>query len=92
MTDRMKEILENVHRFNVDNLAYVNFGLEQETVYDALVVAPSYSPDKILKDARFQVTELGSRSYCTGFLVKKDGLKIAWIKTAAGPPRRYSSA
>lgn len=59
MTDRMKEILENVHRFNVDNLAYVNFGLEQETVYDALVVAPSYSPDKILKDARFRVTELG---------------------------------
>ena len=48
MTDRMKEILENVHRFHVDNLAYVNFGLEQETVYDALVVAPSYSPDKIL--------------------------------------------
>ena len=84
MTDRMKEILENVHRFHVDNLAYVNFGLEQETVYDALVVAPSYSPDKILKDARFQVTELGSRSYCTGFLVEKDGLKIAWIKTAAG--------
>ena len=59
MTDRMKEILENVHRFHVDNLAYVNFGLGQETVYDALVVAPSYSPDKILKDARFRVTELG---------------------------------
>lgn len=59
MTDRMKEILENVHRFHVDNLAYVNFGLEQETVYDALVVAPSYSPDKILKDARFPGHRVG---------------------------------
>ena len=35
------------------------FGLEQETVYDALVVAPSYSPDKILKDARFPGHRVG---------------------------------
>lgn len=84
MTDRLRQILDNVHRHNAGNLAYINFGLDADTVYDALVVAPSYIPYKILKDGSFRVTELGSQSYCTGFLVEKDGLNIAWIKTAAG--------
>lgn len=84
MTERMKQILDRLHKYNVSNLAYINFGLDGNTDYDALVVAPSYSPYKILRDGSFRVTELGSQSYCTGFLVEKDGLKIAWIKTAAG--------
>lgn len=84
MTDRLKEILDNLHKYNTGGLAKVNFGLTDDVVYDALVVAPSYSPYKILKDGSFQITELGAQSYCQGFLVEKDGLKLAWIKTAAG--------
>ncbi|MDE7018356.1 MAG: hypothetical protein K2P65_12460 [Lachnospiraceae bacterium] len=84
MTDQMRQILDNMHKYNASNLATVNFGLEDTVVYDALVVAPSYSPYKILKDGSFKITETGSQSYCQGFLVEKDGLKLAWIKTAAG--------
>jgi purine-nucleoside phosphorylase len=84
MTNKIKQILDNIHKYNVSNLANINFGLDENVVYDALVVAPSYSPHKILKDKNFNVTELISQSYCTGYTVKKDNLKIAWIKTAAG--------
>lgn len=84
MTDRLKTILENLHKHNMDGLAKINFGLADDVVYDAMVVAPSYSPGKILTDNSFRYTELGSQSYCQGFLVEKDGLKLAWIKTAAG--------
>lgn len=84
MTNKIKQILDNIHRFNVSDMAYVNFGLDGNVVYDALVVAPSYSPYKILKDNSFKVTELASQSYCSGYLVEKDNLKLAWIKTAAG--------
>ncbi len=84
MTARLKAILDNLHKYNMEGLAKINFGLTNDVVYDALVVAPSYSPGKILKDNSFRYTELGSQSYCQGFLVEKDGLKIAWIKTAAG--------
>ena len=84
MTDRIKQILDNIHRFNTGSLAEINFGLTNDVVYDALVVAPSYSPYKILKDNSFKITELASQSYCQGFLVEKENLKIAWIKTAAG--------
>lgn len=84
MTDKMRQILDNMHKHNVSNLATINFGLADTAVYDALVVAPSYSPYKLLKDGSFKITETGSQSYCQGFLIEKDGLKIAWIKTAAG--------
>ena len=84
MTEKIKQILDNLHRHNVGNLANINFGLTDTEVYDALVVAPSYSPYKICRDGSWQITELGAQSYCTGYLAEKDGLKIAWIKTAAG--------
>lgn len=84
MTERLKQILDNLHKYNPSNLAHVNFGLDDGILYDALVVAPSYSPPKILKDGSFTVTELQTQSYCAGYLVEKNGLKIAWIKTAAG--------
>lgn len=84
MTDKLKQILANIHKYNVSNLAEINFGLKDNTVYDALVVAPSYSPYKILKDGSFKITEMGSQSYCQGFLVEKDNIKLGWIKTAAG--------
>lgn len=86
MTEAMEKILHNIRKYNPADLAYVNFGLDQAVRYDALVVAPSYSPFKLrLSEADgFRITELGSQSYCAGYLVEKDGLKIAWIKTAAG--------
>lgn len=84
MTEKMKRILDKLHQYNVGNLATINFGLDNTIVYDALVVAPSYSPYKLLKDVSFKITETGSQSYCQGFLVEKGHLKLAWIKTAAG--------
>lgn len=84
MTERLKQILNKLHKYNPGNLAYVNFGLDDSILYDALVVAPAYSPQIILKDGSFTVTERQTQSYCAGYLVEKDGLKIAWIKTAAG--------
>lgn len=81
---KMKQILDNLHKYNMKHIANINFGLAEDVVYDALVVAPSYSPYKVITDDAFKITEMGSQSYCTGYEVKKDNLKIAWIKTAAG--------
>ena len=84
MTPKMKQILDNLHKYNMEHIANVNFGLLEDIVYDALVVAPSYSPYKVITDDTFKVTEMGAQSYCNGYEVEKDNLKIAWIKTAAG--------
>lgn len=84
MTQKMKEILNNLHKYNMNHIANVNFGLSEDVVYDALVVAPSFSPHKVITDSSYIITETGSQSYCTGYEVTKEDLKIAWIKTAAG--------
>ena len=84
MRDKLNQILEKLHQYNTDHIAYINFGLAEDIIYDALIVAPSYSPDKIISHDSYKITEMGSRSYCTGYEVEKDHLRIAWIKTAAG--------
>lgn len=84
MTTKMKQILDNLHKYNMNHIANVNFGLSEDIIYDALVVAPSYSPDKVITGDAFTITKMGSQSYCAGYEVRKKDLNIAWIKTAAG--------
>lgn len=47
MTPKMKKILDNLHKYNMKHIANVNCGLVDDVIYDALVVAPSYSPYKV---------------------------------------------
>ena len=61
-------------------MAFFTFGLSKETEYDALVVAPSYTPYKLKMDQYCKVTTLQEGAYIAGYLVEKDGMKIAWIK------------
>ena len=59
MTPKMKQILENIHKYNTEHLAFINFGLDENVVYDALVVAPSYSPHKVIIEDSFKIKETG---------------------------------
>ena len=83
MKKRMIEIMDKFHQYNSDNMAYIAFGLDQKEHYDALVVAPSFSPYKLKMDRYCRVTTLKEGAYLAGYLVEKDGLKLAWIKTAS---------
>lgn len=84
MKQRMKDIVANMQRYNTSDLAVQTFGLDPETEYDVLVVAPGWKPTKILKDSSFRITVLREVSYISGYSVEKDGLKIAWIQTSSG--------
>ena len=82
--DKMKEALKNIvdtfHRYNSNDIAAQSFGLNADTVYDALVAAPSFTPFKLEMDKNCKVTLLKEGAYLAGYLVEKDGLRIAWIK------------
>lgn len=84
MKSKMKVFLGQMHRYNAGSLALDVFGLDAETIYDALVVAPGWKPTRILHDPAWHVTQLTAHSYISGYLVERSGLKIAWIQTAAG--------
>lgn len=80
MKEKMIRIMEKLHYYNSENMACQAFGLAKDVVYDALVVAPSFSPYKLKLDTYCKVTTLKEGAYIAGYLVEKDDLKIAWVK------------
>ncbi|MCR4650315.1 MAG: hypothetical protein K5662_01030 [Lachnospiraceae bacterium] len=83
MKERMQRIIDNFHKYNSENLAFQVFGFSNDCVYDALVVAPGYSPYKLHMDEYCKVTTLREGAYTAGYLVEKDGRTIAWIRTGS---------
>ena len=83
MKEALRNMLDTFHRYNSEHMAAQAFGLSEDTVYDVLVVAPSYTPYKLHMDETCRVTTLREGAYIAGYLVEKDGLKIAWIKIAS---------
>ena len=80
MKDQLIRIVDTFHRYKSAHMAEQAFGLSENTVYDVLVVAPSYTPFKLHMENSCTVTVLREGAYIAGYLVEKDGLKIAWIK------------
>lgn len=83
MKERLKQIVESFEHYNSKNMAYLTFGFDEEMEYDALVVAPGFTPYKLNVHLNYKVTTLRESTYIAGYLVEKDNLKIAWIKTAS---------
>jgi len=80
MKEALKRISEKFHQYNSEHMAAQAFGLREDVLYDALVVAPSFSPYKLQMEKNCKVTTLKEGAYIAGYLVEKDGLNIAWIK------------
>ena len=84
MKPRLMEALENMRRHNAGVMSRECFGFEPDVPYDALVVATSWKPDKTVLDPSFTVTQLTQHAYFSGFLMEKEGRRIAWAQTASG--------
>lgn len=84
MNRKLQHYLDNMKRYNVGPMCTECFGFSLDTVYDALVLAPGWKPTKIIQADGYRVTQLTQHSYFSGFLVEKDGLRIAWAQTASG--------
>ncbi|MBQ4020501.1 MAG: hypothetical protein II606_07410 [Erysipelotrichaceae bacterium] len=80
MKESLKRIVDAFHRYNTEHMAVQAFGLSEDITYDALVIAPSYTPYKLSMDETCKVTTLKEGAYIAGYLVEKDGMNIAWIK------------
>ncbi len=80
MKESLKRIIDKFHLYNSEHMAAQAFGLREEITYDALVVAPSFSPYKLNMDEKCKVTTLKEGAYLAGYSVEKDNLNIGWIK------------
>lgn len=86
MKEKMKLILDNFHKYNSAHTASMVFGFDEDIEYDALVIDPGFTPYKLRLHARpdidFIICNEGTN--VNGYLIKKDNLNIAWIKTGVG--------
>ncbi|MCR4991418.1 MAG: hypothetical protein K6A45_00050, partial [Lachnospiraceae bacterium] len=80
MKEKLKQIVDAFHKYNSEHMAFQAFGLSEDITYDALVIAPSFSPYKLKMERFCDVTTLKEGAYIAGYLVEKDDKKIAWIK------------
>ena len=85
MKRRLKEIFD-ADKSTVDYRAAVfsEFGLSTDKHYDLLVVAPGWTPVKIMNDFDVDIVTSVRHSYISGYEVKGDGFLIAWIQTSPG--------
>ena len=77
MKEKLKKILDTCHKYNSEHMMLETFGLRDDIMYDALVVAPSFTPYKLHMDQYCKVTTLRESAYLGGYLVEKDNFKIA---------------
>lgn len=47
MKESFKRIVDTFHKYNSEDMAFQAFGLRNGIVYDALVIAPSFTPYKL---------------------------------------------
>ena len=80
MKEALKKIVDSFHRYNTEHMAAQAFGLREDTTYDALVIAPSFTPYKLHMNEYCRVTTLKEGAYIAGYLIEADNLQIAWIK------------
>ena len=80
MKEKLRRIMDAIHRYNSEHMAMQAFGLSDEAEYDTLVIAPSFTPYKLKMDQTCRITTMREGAYIAGYLVEKDGLRIAWVK------------
>lgn len=84
MKQNLTRALENMKRYNAGIMYQEVFGFDPDETYDALVVAPGWKPTRTVQDPGIRVTELAQHAYFSGFLLERDGRKVAWAQTASG--------
>ena len=85
MKQRLKDIFDadkSTHDYKT--AIKCEFGLSAEKHYDILVVAPGWTPTKLMQGFDVEVTCTEKHSYISGYEVKGDGFLMAWIQTSPG--------
>ena len=85
MKKRLQEIFDaDTSTGDYSAAIFVEFGLRSDKHYDLLVVAPGWTPDKLMKGFDVHITCTATHSYIKGYEVRGDGFLMAWIQTSPG--------
>ncbi|MDO5517651.1 MAG: phosphorylase [Clostridium sp.] len=66
-----------------DDMLKAVYGLDSYTNYDAIIVAPSWTPEKVFKNYNPVITELRRTAHYCGYEVKVQGKKYGYLLTGS---------
>lgn len=69
---------------NIEDLMKQIYNIDSNEKYDLIVVAPSWLPEKIMKNYNVNIITLSRHAYFGSYLVEYENKRIAWIQCASG--------
>ena len=82
--NRAQKILKIAQKYNnSDDLLMSMFGIPSDEPMDLYVIAPSWTPEKILKNYEYEVEPKFKHAYVSSYVVKFAGYRIGWIQCAS---------
>lgn len=63
MKESFKRIVDTFHKYNSEDMAFQTFGIRTDILYDALVIAPSFTPYRLEMEKNCKVTMLKEGAY-----------------------------
>lgn len=82
--------LYNKLRFNMERFSgctdflYNIYGLDENEDYEAIILAPSWKPEKIFKNFDIKIEPIKIGPYYSSYIVQVDKKKYGYIQTSAG--------
>lgn len=82
--NRAQKILQSAQKYNnSDDLLMSMFSIPSDDPMDLYVIAPSWTPEKILKNYEYEVEPRFKHAYVSSYVVKFAGYRIGWIQCAS---------
>lgn len=79
---RMLNIAEKYN--NSEDMLYDIYGISKDEYFDAYIIAPSWTPNKILKNVDAEIKCITRHAYFSSYKVTYKNVSLAWIQCAAG--------
>lgn len=83
--NKAQKLLATAKKYNKsEDMLKDIYGIDSKTDYDAIVIAPAWTPEKLLirTDAKFQT--IVRHAYFSSYHVQYEGKSLAWIQCASG--------
>ncbi|MEG0774767.1 phosphorylase [Clostridium sp.] len=81
------KLKENMEKYSgCTDFLYNIYGLDEKEEYEAIILAPSWKPEKIFKNFNVKIELVKSGPYYNGYVLQSGNKKYGYIQTSAGAP------
>lgn len=83
--NKAQALLDKAQKYNNTNdMLYDLIKISSNEKFDAIIIAPSWLPEKILVNYDAEIICMTKHTYISSYIVKFDGLNLVWVQCASG--------